>query len=91
MNIIRALLLSIALCSTAGNGFAAQPNVILIMTDDQGWGDVHSHGNDLIDTPVMDRSAAEGTRFDRFFVCPMCGPTRASLLTGRYNLRTGAS
>ncbi|MFC1563162.1 arylsulfatase, partial [candidate division KSB1 bacterium] len=65
------------------------PNVILIMTDDQGWGDVGSHGNEKIDTPVMDRLAADGVRFDRFFVSPVCAPTRASLMTGRYHLRTG--
>ena len=70
---------------------AGPPNVVLIMTDDQGWGDVHSHGNDQIDTPTMDQLAASGARFDRFFVSPMCGPTRASLLTGRWNLRTGVS
>ena len=44
-----------------------QPNVLLIMTDDQGWGDIHSHDNNLIDTPVLDRLAASGIRFDRFF------------------------
>ncbi|MFB0554225.1 MAG: sulfatase-like hydrolase/transferase, partial [Phycisphaerae bacterium] len=65
------------------------PNVILIITDDQGWGDIHSHGNDKIDTPVMNKLAADGARFDRFFVSPVCAPTRASLLTGRYHLRTG--
>ena len=65
------------------------PNVVLIMTDDQGWGDVHSHGNDKIDTGAMDKLAADGARFDRFFVSPVCAPTRASLLTGRYHLRTG--
>jgi len=67
-----------------------RPNVLLIMTDDQGWGDIRSHGNDLIDTPVMDALAASGVRFERFFVSPVCAPTRACLLTGRYNLRTGA-
>jgi len=66
-----------------------RPNVLLILTDDQGWGDIRSHGNDIIDTPVMDRLAGEGARFDRFFVSPVCSPTRASLLTGRYHLRTG--
>ena len=66
-----------------------RPNVILVMTDDQGWGDIRSHGNDKIDTPVMDRLAADGARFERFFVSPVCAPTRASLLTGRYHLRTG--
>ncbi len=68
---------------------ARRPNVVLIMTDDQGWGDIRSHGNDKINTAVQDRLAAEGARFDRFFVCPLCAPTRASLLTGRYHMRTG--
>ena len=78
-------------CSGLGLIAAGQkrPNVILIITDDQGWGDIHSHGNDLIDTPVLDRLAADGVRFERFFVSPLCAPTRASLLTGRYYLRTG--
>jgi arylsulfatase A len=66
-----------------------KPNVILILTDDQGWGDIRSHGNEIIDTPVMDKLASEGARFDRFFVSPVCSPTRASILTGRYHLRTG--
>ncbi|MCK4627919.1 MAG: sulfatase-like hydrolase/transferase [Sedimentisphaerales bacterium] len=66
-----------------------KPNIVLIMTDDQGWGDIHSHGNPEIDTPVMDRLAASGVRFDRFYVSPVCAPTRASLLTGRYHERTG--
>jgi arylsulfatase A len=65
--------------------------VLLVLTDDQGWGDVRSHGNDRIDTPVMDRIAAEGARFSRFFVSPLCAPTRAALLTGRDHLRTGAT
>ncbi len=65
------------------------PNVLLIMTDDQGWGDLRSHGNEQIDTPTLDRFAAESARFERFFVSPVCAPTRASLLTGRYHLRTG--
>ena len=62
---------------------------MLVLTDDQGFGDVRSHGNNLIDTPVHDRIAAEGVRFDRFYVSPVCAPTRASLLTGRYHIRTG--
>ncbi len=65
------------------------PNVVLILSDDQGFGDIHSHGNAKIDTPVLDRLATEGARFDRFFVSPICAPTRASLMTGRYFLRTG--
>lgn len=66
-----------------------QPNVLLIMTDDQGWGDIASHGARHLRTPVLDKLAASGARFDRFFVSPVCAPTRASLLTGRYALRTG--
>jgi len=79
-------------CAGMGQITGAQrkrPNIILVMTDDQGWGDVRSHGNDKINTPVMDRLAADGARFERFFVSPVCAPTRASLLTGRYHLRTG--
>jgi arylsulfatase A-like enzyme len=66
-----------------------KPNVVLIITDDQGFGDVASHGNPHINTPVHDRLAASGARFDRFYVSPVCAPTRGSLLTGRYNLRAG--
>jgi len=69
----------------------SKPNVLLILTDDQGWGDVRSHGNEKIDTPVLDKLAGEGARFDRFYVSPVCAPTRASILTGRYHLRTGTS
>ncbi|MDH3585204.1 MAG: arylsulfatase, partial [Phycisphaerae bacterium] len=78
-------------CSPPRDVVAAdrRSNVLLIMTDDQGFGDVRSHGNPQIDTPSQDRIAAEGARFDRFFVSPVCAPTRASLLTGRYHLRTG--
>ena len=74
---------------STGNQPDRRPNVLLIMTDDQGWGDLHSHGNDKIDTPVLGKLGTEGARFDRFFVSPVCAPTRAGLLTGRYHLRTG--
>jgi len=70
---------------------ARGPNILLILTDDQGWGDIRSHGNEVIDTPTLDRLADEGARFDRFFVSPVCAPTRAALLTGRDHLRTGTS
>jgi arylsulfatase A-like enzyme len=82
-----ALFLATALAALS----AERPNILLIMTDDQGWGDITSHGNDKIETPVMDSIAAAGARFDRFYVSPVCAPTRASLLTGRYHLRTGVS
>jgi arylsulfatase A-like enzyme len=68
-----------------------RPSVVLILTDDQGYGDLGFHGNDKLDTPVLDRLAKQSTRFDRFMVCPLCSMTRATLLTGRYNLRTGCA
>ena len=65
------------------------PNIILVMTDDQGWGQLGSHGNEMISTPHLDRLASESVEFTRFYVSPVCAPTRASLMTGRYNYRTG--
>lgn len=67
-----------------------RPNVILIMTDDQGWGDVGFHGNRRLKTPHLDRLAEQSVELTHFYVCPVCSPTRASLMTGRYNYRTGA-
>ncbi|MBX6314067.1 MAG: arylsulfatase [Isosphaeraceae bacterium] len=67
---------------------AKRPNVVLIMSDDQGYGDLGSHGNPVIKTPNLDRLARQGVQLTRFHVCPVCSPTRASLLTGRYNYRT---
>lgn len=66
-----------------------RPNVLFILTDDQGYGDLRIHGNDSIDTPVIDSLARSGARLDQFYVSPVCAPTRAALLTGRYHLRTG--
>jgi arylsulfatase A-like enzyme len=66
-----------------------QPNVVLIVTDDQGYGDLRVHGNPKLDTPNLDRLARDGVRFQSFYVSPVCSPTRASLMTGRYNYRTG--
>ena len=65
------------------------PNVVLIMTDDQGYGDLSLHGNPHLRTPNLDTLARQGIEFTRFYVSPVCAPTRASLLTGRYNLRCG--
>jgi arylsulfatase A-like enzyme len=85
--------LPLAGCSCAGrqlrDNSPKRPNVILVLTDDQGYGDLGCHGNDLISTPVMDRFARESVEFTRFYVNPVCAPTRASLMTGRYHHRTG--
>ena len=67
----------------------AHPNVVLILADDQGWGDLSLHGNKWIETPHLDALAKGGVRFDNFYVSPLCAPSRASILTGRYHLRTG--
>ncbi len=68
---------------------ASRLNVILILTDDQGYGDLGCHGNPVLKTPHLDRLHAESTRFTNFYSSPLCAPTRASLMTGRYNYRTG--
>ena len=66
-----------------------RPNVILIITDDQGYGDLGYNRNPHVKTPVLDRFANESIRFNEFYVSPVCAPTRSSLMTGRYSLRTG--
>jgi len=66
------------------------PNVVLILADDLGWGDLGSYGNRTIHTPNLDRLAAEGARFTSFYVpSPICAPSRAGLLTGRFPPRVG--
>ena len=66
------------------------PNIIIIMTDDQGYGDLGIHGNPIIKTPNLDAMARRSARMEKFYVSPVCTPTRASLMTGRYNYRTRA-
>ena len=68
-----------------------QPNVLIILTDDQGWGDVGIHGNPLINTPTIDKLYRESAVLNHFYSCPLSATTRASLLTGRYHLRTWVS
>ena len=65
-----------------------RPNVILMMTDDQGIGDFGVSGNELIETPHIDAMATNSGSLTNFYVSPVCSPTRASLMTGRYNQRT---
>lgn len=70
---------------------AKQPNIVLILADDMGWGDINANGNALVETPVLNRLAKQSLSFNRFYVCPLCAPTRSEILTGRYFLRTGVS
>lgn len=68
-----------------------RPNVILMITDDQGYGDLSMHGNPILRTPNIDSIGRDGVRFTQFRVSPVCAPTRASLMTGRWNYRTGVT
>jgi arylsulfatase A-like enzyme len=68
---------------------AAPPNVVVFLADDSGWGDYSIHGNTNLQTPNLDKLVKSGASFDRFFVCPVCAPTRAEFLTGRYHSRGG--
>ena len=69
---------------------AERPNVIIMLADDIGWADVGYHGGD-IDTPSLDRIAAEGVQLHRFYTTPICSPTRAALMTGRNPIRLGVA
>ncbi|MDA1263537.1 MAG: arylsulfatase [Planctomycetota bacterium] len=84
------LFLGCAGLRTTADAPAGRPNVVVIITDDQGWGDFSFRGGGGIDTPRLDRLAAEGTRVENFYVHPVCAPTRASLMTGRWCQRTRA-
>ena len=68
-----------------------RPNVLLILTDDQAYGDLSMMQNPISETPNIDLLAQNGAFFENFYVSPVCAPTRASLLTGRYHQRTGVS
>jgi arylsulfatase A-like enzyme len=84
------LSLTIPVVLLAAPLFAAdRPNVLLVITDDQGYGDLGCHGNPVVKTPTIDRFATQAVECTHFYVCPVCSPTRSSLLTGRYNYRTG--
>jgi arylsulfatase A-like enzyme len=68
-------------------GAAERPNVVVFLADDAGWGDYSHSGNTLVATPNIDAIAQSGVSLERFFVCPVCSPTRAEFLTGRYHPR----
>jgi arylsulfatase/arylsulfatase A len=78
-----------AVLTTAITNAADKPNIVLIITDDQGYGDLGCHGNPRIQTPNLDKFAKESFQLRHFYVCPVCSPTRSSLMTGRWTYRTG--
>jgi len=75
--------------AAAATGASGRPNVVLVITDDQGYGDLACHGNPVIQTPNLDRLHAQSIRLTNFHVDPTCSPTRSALMTGRYSSRTG--
>ena len=77
----------LTLCSIAIA--AKHPNVVVFLADDQGWGDLSGNGNSNLSTPNIDSIARDGARFESFYVCPVCSPTRAEFLTGRFHPRGG--
>ncbi len=85
------LFLAPGIHAAANAPLPARPNVIFVITDDQGYGDLSCHGNPVLQTPHLDRLHAEGVRFTDFHVSPTCSPTRAALLTGRHEFRNGVT
>ncbi len=86
---MKSLFLFAATLLTCGLTHAAPPNVVIFLADDAGWGDYSFSGNIQVSTPNIDSIAGGGVSMDRFYVCPVCSPTRAEFLTGRYHPRTG--
>jgi arylsulfatase len=67
------------------------PNIVFILTDDQGYGDLGAHGNPFLKTPNMDQLYQEGARFTNFVVSASCAPTRCALMTGMHEFRSGVT
>jgi arylsulfatase A-like enzyme len=89
MPLLRIALALLALGFASRLHAADRPNVLLVLTDDQGFGDLGAHGNPVIHTPNLDKFTKQSAWLKNFTVCPVCSPTRSSLLTGLYNFRTG--
>jgi arylsulfatase A len=93
LNVVLAIGLLFAVARPSGSYLSAQPsrppNFIIILTDDQGYGDLGSYGHPTLRTPNIDRMAAEGQRWTSFYAAPVCTPSRAQLMTGRLAVRTG--
>lgn len=85
----RRQFLTSTLAAAAAQSRSRRPNVVFVLTDDQGYGDFSLYGNPHLKTPKCDAIGREGVQFSQFQVSPVCSPTRSSLMTGRYNYRTG--
>ena len=80
-----------AFFALAGCNTIERPNIVFILTDDQGYGDLGAHGNPFLKTPNMDQLYQEGARFTNFVVSPTCAPTRCALMTGKHEFRSGVT
>ena len=92
MNLLKFLLFFAPILLTHGVNalpFGKKPNIILVITDDQGYGPIGKHGNPWIKTPNLDKLYGKSTRFERFLVSPTCSPTRAALMSGRHPMKNG--
>ncbi len=93
----RSLLLALALILAAPLALwsaplaGKRPNILFILTDDQGYGDVSAHGNPVLKTPTLDKLRSEAVRFSDFHVSPTCSPTRSALMTGRHEFKNGVT
>lgn len=94
---LKALLLSVSsslllgISPVVAGDSAAQPNILFILTDDQGYGDLEAHGHPYLQTPHTNRLREESVRFDDFYVSPSCSPIRAALLTGQHEFRNAVT
>ena len=83
------MLVALAAMASSSFVFAAAPNVVIVMTDDQGYGDLSCHGNPILKTPNIDQLYSQSVRLTDYHVSPTCSPTRGALLTGHFSNRTG--
>ncbi|MFT5465563.1 MAG: arylsulfatase A-like enzyme [Verrucomicrobiales bacterium] len=90
-SVLFALLATMLVGSAAADLAGTKPNIILVITDDQGYGPVAAHGHPWIKTPNLDKHFAKSTRLTRFLVAPTCSPTRAALMTGRHPMKNGVT
>ncbi|MCX6955132.1 MAG: arylsulfatase [Verrucomicrobia bacterium] len=90
-----ALLVGISVCGAimarAADPGVARPNILFIITDDQGYGDISAHGNPVLKTPHLDALRAQSVRFTDFQVSPTCAPTRSAIMTGRHEFKNGVT
>ena len=92
ITVLGLIVCAFSMTATAADSLAGKrPNIVFVLTDDQGYGDLSCHGNPILQTPNIDRLHREGVRFTDFMVSPTCSPTRSALMTGRHEFRNGVT